>query len=91
MSVELDQPAVKDLKRLDSPIKGKIVKVLQQLESSGSVPDNLDIKPIKGFKPWLRLRIGTHRVLFRKMDKDKYLVHRIIHRRDLDRETTKLR
>ncbi len=90
MIVELDKTALKDLKKLDRVVREKVVKGLKQFESSESLPDNLDIKQITGSKPWLRLRIGMHRILLRKMNSEKYLVHRIIHRKDLDREAAKL-
>lgn len=90
MILELDRTACKDLNRLDRQIRDRVIKVLKELESSKSPPSNLDIKPIKGSEPWLRLRIGTYRVLLRKMTPDAYVVHRIVHRKDLDREAQKL-
>ena len=43
---------------------------------------NLDIKPVTGSAPWLRLRIGDWRILYRPAD-DQILVARIIHRSEL--------
>lgn len=56
------------------------------------------MKALQGAEPWLRLRIGVYRVLYRALtpqelatllsEKDRpsegYLVERLIHRRDLD-------
>jgi len=55
---------------------------------------NLDIRPLTGRNPWLRLRIGNIRVIFRPLTQSEasllgvkhpsYLVERVIDRRDLD-------
>ena len=68
-------------------------KVLDSL-SQDPAPTNLDVRPIVGHAPWLRLRIGTLRVLFRRLTLDEsrsleirghgYLVERVIDRRELD-------
>jgi hypothetical protein len=60
-------------------------------------PGNLDIKPLKGAKPWLRMRVGDWRIIFRPFsryelsvmgeqspDAKGFLVARIINRRDLE-------
>ncbi len=49
---------------------------------------NPDVKPVAGHAPWRRLRVGEHRVLYRELDDgsgSKYLVARVIDRRDLHR------
>ena len=43
---------------------------------------NLDIKPVTGSAPWLRVRIGDWRILCRSAG-DQILVARIIPRREL--------
>ena len=68
-------------------------KVLDSL-SQDPAPTNLDVRPTVGHGPWLRLRIGTLRVLFRRLTLDEsrsldirghgYLVERVIDRRELD-------
>ena len=55
---------------------------------------NLDIRPLTGRSPWLRLRIGAVRVILRQLTPSEtgllglkspgYLVERIVDRRDLD-------
>jgi mRNA-degrading endonuclease RelE of RelBE toxin-antitoxin system len=98
--VELSRRATKDLRQLDKPTARRILAVLQRDLSAEPPPDNLDIKLLQGAEPWLRLRIGTYRVLYRPMTRDElrsfaadsttssndegYLVARIVHRRDLD-------
>jgi hypothetical protein len=63
-------------------------------------PDNLDVKPLEGHAPWLRLRVGVYRILYRPLGPEElaavrqrrgrpvdlgYLVARVVHRRELER------
>ena len=72
--------AARDLRRLGpGPELDRIEAALQRLGDSEA---NLDIKPLTGSAPWLRLRVGEWRVLFRQADA-AVLVARIIHRSEL--------
>ncbi|MBN2113215.1 MAG: type II toxin-antitoxin system RelE/ParE family toxin [Acidimicrobiia bacterium] len=74
----LSTRAVRDLHCL-GPGLDQIEAALQRL-STGE-PD-LDIKPVTGSAPWLRLRVGDWRVLYRPAGHE-ILVARIIHRSEL--------
>ena len=72
--------AARDLRRLGpGPELDRIEAALQRLEGDAA---NLDIKPLTGSAPWLRLRVGDWRILFRTAD-EAVLVARIIHRTEL--------
>ncbi len=76
----LSTRAVRDLRRLGpGPELDRIESGLQRLIES---EPNLDVKPLVGSAPWLRLRIGDWRILFRPAG-DQILVARIIHRSEL--------
>ena len=76
----LSTRAVRDLRRLGpGPELDRIESGLQRL-SMGE--PNLDIGPLTGSAPWLRLRIGDCRILFRPAG-NQILVARIIHRSEL--------
>lgn len=47
------------------------------------------MKPLAGHPPWLRLRAGELRILYRPAD-DGWLVARVIHRKDLERTVRSL-
>ena len=85
-SIELATRAAKDLRRLDRPDRERIRDALQQLAAGA---ENLDIKTLAGSAPWLRLRVGDWRVLYRPLtDADApegpgLLVARVVNRRDL--------
>jgi mRNA interferase RelE/StbE len=88
--IELAPRAIRDLKRLDRQTRKR---VRQAFEALGADAENLDIKPVAGHAPWRRLRVGEHRVLYRESTDEadsRYLVARIIDRRDLHRAIDKL-
>ena len=103
--VEVSTKARRELRRL---ARGPIEPILDAPTVSLVAippPDNLDVKPLEGHAPWLRLRVGVYRILYRPLTTDElaavsqqrghridagYLVARIIHRRDLDRAVASL-
>jgi len=89
-SIRLAPRAIRDLKRLDSPTRKRVQRSFEALATNAV---NLDIKPVAGHTPWRRLRVGEHRVLYRELPVEadsRYLVARIIDRRDLHRAIDKL-
>ncbi len=74
-----------------------LTRIRDALEGLVAEATNLDIKPLAGAGPWHRLRVGDHRVLYRAVDAGeaadsnaRWLVGRIVHRRDLERAVSTL-
>jgi mRNA-degrading endonuclease RelE of RelBE toxin-antitoxin system len=65
--VEITARAEKDLRHLDGRTRGRIVAGLLAGLVPTPPPDNTDVKTLRGAEPWMRLRIGTYRVLFRAL------------------------
>ncbi len=88
-NVKLAPRAVRDLKRMDRQTRKRVQQAFQAL---GAGAANLDVKPVAGHASWRRLRVGEHRVLYRELaDEDaRYLVARVIDRRDLHRAIDRL-
>jgi mRNA-degrading endonuclease RelE of RelBE toxin-antitoxin system len=89
-NITLAPRSIRDLKRLDRLTRKR---VQQAFEALGADAANLDIKPIAGHAPWRRLRVGEYRVLYRELtvkSDSRYLVARVIDRRDLHRAIDKL-
>ena len=77
-----------------------ILPRLNALEAT-SLPENLDVRPIAGHAPWLRLRAGNFRILFRRLTRAEldlltlrrgtdesdtgFLIGRIVDRSELER------
>ncbi len=75
-------------KELDGLSKRVAVRVLDALERLGADPGSpeLDVKVLAGRRPWRRLRVGDHRVVFKLSDRGRVvLVARVIDRRELER------
>lgn len=99
--VELSNRARRDLRRLGrGPDRKPIVDALTTSLTADPPSDNLDVKSLEGHGPWLRLRVGDYRLLYRPLTSEElaevvrrrgqpadtgYLVARIVHRRDLER------
>ena len=66
--IELLFRARHDLGRLDPGRDRKaIVDALTVGLAAVPPPGNLDIKALKGAAPWLRLRVGDYRILYRPL------------------------
>jgi mRNA-degrading endonuclease RelE of RelBE toxin-antitoxin system len=88
--IKLAPRAIRDLKGLDRQTRKRVQNAFQALEADAA---NLDAKPVAGRAPWRRLRVGEHRVLYRELTNEpdaRYLVARVIDRRDLHRAIDKL-
>lgn len=97
--IELSNAAKRDLNRLSATAHRQVVTALTERLAAVPPPENLDVKPLEGAPGWLRLRIGTYRVLYRPMTaaelrlarrrhgeltgRNGFLIARIVHRRDL--------
>ena len=93
-NIEISRRAVRDLRRLAS---GDVRRVRRGLEALSAGAANLDVKAVANRAPWLRLRVGELRVLYRPLNEaelekesEKWLVSRVVHRRELDRAVASL-
>jgi mRNA-degrading endonuclease RelE of RelBE toxin-antitoxin system len=106
--VKLSRPAEKDVRGLRSVPEWRAIRAaLEQELTAVPLPGNLDIKALEGKPPWLRLRVGSYRVLFRPLAPDElelvpgeprsekgrrgYFVARVVHRGKLDEAVAQLR
>jgi len=73
---------------------------LSEILDPEAPPASADIVALRGRSPWLRLRIGDYRILFRALEQGEadalgaesgYLIARIVHRRELERAVIGLR
>lgn len=93
--IVLSRRAERDLRRIG---RGEaLTRVREALEALAVGEANLDVKPLAGSVPWHRMRVGDYRVLYRTVEPDeagesdaRFLVARIVHRRDLERAVVTL-
>ena len=82
--VRLARRAVKDLDALPAKVARRILDALEKLSRDPQVP-GFDVKLLVGRRPWRRLRIGDHRVIFRPSEGGKVLlVGRVVDRKQLE-------
>jgi len=78
MNIQIQESAIKDLKKIDKSTSKKILYKIKNLEY---YPDISNIKKLKNHYPPMRYRIGDYRVLFEIVD-DTIVVVNIKHRKD---------
>jgi hypothetical protein len=93
--VVLSRRAERDLRRIGAG--EALVPIREALVDLAAGATNLDVKPLAGAAPWQRLRIGDYRILHRPVEPSasggstaRWLVARVVHRRDLDRAVSTL-
>jgi mRNA-degrading endonuclease RelE of RelBE toxin-antitoxin system len=65
--IELSKRALKDVRRIDHANRRRLLNLLEQDLAAEPQPPNLDVKPLVGRTPWLRLRRGDYRILYRPL------------------------
>ncbi len=99
--VELSKRALRDLRRIDHKSRKRLLDLLEHDLATEPQSPNLDIKPLTGRVPWLRLRRGECRILYRPLTSSElralaapeqagFLVERVIERGDLERAASTL-
>jgi mRNA-degrading endonuclease RelE of RelBE toxin-antitoxin system len=93
--IVLSRRAERDLRRIGAG--ADLARLRTALEALAGGAANLDAKALAGSTPWHRLRVGDSRILYRAInpgeaaDADvRWLVARVVHRRDLDRAVSTL-
>jgi mRNA-degrading endonuclease RelE of RelBE toxin-antitoxin system len=54
---------LRDLRRIDHASRRRLLDLVENDLASEPQPENLDVKPLTGRPPWLRLRRGDYRIL----------------------------
>lgn len=65
--VELSKRALRDLRRIDPQSRRGLIALIEDGLAAEPQPANLDVKPLTGRPPWLRLRRGDYRILYRPL------------------------
>lgn len=86
------KPVQKDVKGLELKTIHRLHKALQRLANNPfpGAKTGKTIKKLEIKEPTYRLRVGEYRVIYR-IETQKIIVLRIIHRKELEKELKKLR
>ncbi len=85
MKIEFKKSFKEDLKKIkDKKTLQKVKKLINAIEKAKSLRNiqNMDIKKIKGYEDYYRIRLGNYRVGI-KLEGDKVIFVRILHRKDI--------
>jgi mRNA-degrading endonuclease RelE of RelBE toxin-antitoxin system len=103
--IEINTRFLDDLRRLPFRVQQRVSTALDALPLE-PLSLNLDIKALKGHRPWLRLRVGDWRIVLRPLTRREldairrregshftrgYYVETVVNRRELDRISRRLR
>lgn len=95
--VALSTRAARDLRGLAPTARDQVIADMRENLAANPPPDNANVKALQGAAPWLRLRSGDVRVLYRPMTNKElkaaavesgrrgFLVARVINRRELSK------
>ena len=90
--MQINPRAEKDYRRLRGAARERVRRVLADRLSAAPLPGKLDVRPLEGLPPWVRLRVGEHRIVCRPLTRTElrgtgsevgWYVARIIDRKDL--------
>lgn len=84
MIVEIDKSFIKSLEKIkDKSIYDRVEKAIEILEKTDSLENVINIKKLKGFKNFYRIRVGDYRIGFELIQKRIILLIIISHRKDI--------
>lgn len=87
--IHFSKRAQRDLRAVDAEQRRRIADAIASLGADQPAA-NLDVRPIVGRLPWMRLRVGDWRVLYRRRDEGGWIVGRVVDRQHLERTVASL-
>ncbi len=86
MKVSFKKTFIKDFENLPSGIKEKVKEICLFIfpKIKNLTETDCDLKKIKGFEEYYRIRVGNHRIGFKKQGSEVIFM-RVLHRKDIYR------
>ncbi|ACX72449.1 addiction module toxin, RelE/StbE family [Methanocaldococcus vulcanius M7] len=83
MKVLFAKTFAKDLKNVPRHVRKRIKLIIENFQNAKSLNDlNLDIKKIKGYQNYYRIRVGNYRVGI-EINGDTIIFRRVLHRKNI--------
>jgi len=84
MKVSFDQSFQKSISKLkNKQVAQRIIKLIDQLEKAEKLTEISNVKKLKGFQNYYRIRIGDYRLVLEQVEKEWILLIFIAHRKDI--------
>jgi mRNA interferase RelE/StbE len=82
VKIEIRDSLLKDIKKIAKKDKEKLEYIYNQFLNAENINEIQNIKKLKGFENFHRLRVGNYRLGF-LLEKDKIVFLRFLHRKDI--------
>jgi len=82
MKIETRNSILKDLKKIPKEQKEKLEEIYQEFKLLDSIADMQNIKKLKGYDNFYRIRLGNYRLGF-VIEENKVIFLRFLHRKDI--------
>ncbi len=84
MKIFIDKSFVKDVDKItDKKLLRNLKKLIIELENSNSLVDLPNVKKIKGYNSFYRIRMGNYRLGMEEIDSNVICLTRFLHRKDI--------
>lgn len=84
MKILIDKSFVKDVDKItDKKLLRNLNKLIIELESSNSLTELPNVKKIKGYDSFFRIRIGNYRLGLEEIGGNGICLTRFLHRKDI--------
>ena len=84
MKVLIDKSFVKDVDKIkDIKLLRHLNKLITELEKCNSLTDISNVKKIKGYDSFFRIRLGNYRLGLEEMGSNRVCLIRLLHRKDI--------
>jgi mRNA interferase RelE/StbE len=86
MKIAFDESFEKSIKKLkDNKVKQKIIDLIDEVENASELSQLANIKKMKGFATFYRIRLGDYRIGVELLDSSTILFILVAHRKDIYR------
>jgi mRNA interferase RelE/StbE len=84
MKVLIDKSFVKDVDKInDIKLLRNLNKLITELEKCNSLVELPNVKKIKGYDSFFRIRLGNYRLGFEEIGSNRICLIRLLHRKDI--------
>lgn len=84
MTVRFDQSFEKSLSKIkNKQVADRIIKLIDQLEKASDLNDISNVKKLKGYKSYYRVRLGDYRLVLEQQGNKIVVLLVVAHRKDI--------
>lgn len=86
MNISVEKSFDNDVNKIkDQKVLSKLRDIIIQIDNSGSIGDIPQIRKLKGYDSFYRIKVGDYRIGLEKITTDSIALIRCLHRKDIYR------